>query len=272
VYTNFRENATVIGSLLDGLKLDKSRGLYEAFAATLDVLAALHELDDPKWNKIKERLYVSFVKKGPTTNTSVSSGLAASVLKPGQSIGVLNCSTGPIRFQFYKMDEERAVRVLIDLTPPEEQEMYITNVLDPRKLAALREGIATTLDYLQTNDRVSVVALATGELREKWEKDLEADDGSLRAAWTLDLANLFQGLDVQAWCLLARIHRHARTLGSEYGHAHDCSQVGMSAAARAKSRVDTTADSIQFKSDCRICRVCEGTVPELLDRRQISYC
>lgn len=74
------------------------------------------------------RFQVSFVKKTSTTNTSLTSGIATRLLHPNQTVGhlinkqqmrmycniggiarvltvgLLNCGTGAVKFQFYQMD------------------------------------------------------------------------------------------------------------------------------------------------------------------------
>lgn len=125
-YTNCKNGKLLLEKCLQDLPPSEKKqdaGLKEAFEAIVDLLCALHELDVPSWNQLKERVCVSLIKKTRTINTSLTSGIARSRLAEGDSIGFLNCGSGPIKFQFYKMDQNGVVHSMVDFTPPEEQNL-----------------------------------------------------------------------------------------------------------------------------------------------------
>lgn len=86
--------------------VDNAERLKTGCTAWLDTLVALclykPEKHGVEWNKLKRELQISFVKDTKTANSSVTSGVAQTLLHESQSIRILNCGSGGTRHQVYK--------------------------------------------------------------------------------------------------------------------------------------------------------------------------
>jgi len=143
-------------------------------------LESVFALRHPAWDEIKASTFISFVKSTKTTNTSVTSGVASQALEPGERAGILNCGTGPVKFQFYQTDRRGVVRVLEDSKPKTVSmtSLVVPGLYEPAPPAVavpaaeltrqLGEQLAERLPR-HGND-ILVLACITGLIRAAWQR------------------------------------------------------------------------------------------------------
>ena len=152
----------------------------------MQVLKALWNTEDNEaWNQIKRRLHISNIKDTPSTNTSVTSGIAQELLQPSSSIVILNCGTRDTRAQAYKKDGTGVVRVLGEDKKPRGSfsSLVIGDVYQPKDeitgitVAQLRELVKKGLPEFVKDHKPSqgVVAVITGTVRNAWESASKED-------------------------------------------------------------------------------------------------
>lgn len=179
---------------------DPDLGLQAALCATVDTLLSLYFLKDPDWDVLKFRMYISFVKATKSTITSVTSGIATSVLTPGQSVGFLNCRE-TIKYQFYKKDYLGIVRV-VDEHIPVNEHSFSSLLLDDMSaetqlVESIREELERKerLDKTRTALKLKLIGVIGGPVRDAWE----AGDQTSKSVLELRVRSILEPLGIQPW-------------------------------------------------------------------------
>jgi hypothetical protein len=151
--------------------IDEKSALGAACLGTFETLMQLWNHEDPYWNTIKNRVQLSFSKGSKKTNTSVTSGTASLLLQnEGEEITFLNCGTGSVKVQVYKMGINGVIEVIEDLKPEtlSFSDLNINGIYSPNEKTgitseALIENLKTTLDLSKAKG--PIYALITGTIR-----------------------------------------------------------------------------------------------------------
>lgn len=184
----------------------KDPGLFAAFRAGQDVIEEIHNQtwkyrrlmgiyhpfrDHALFCKYErrvrnmEKLLVSFEKETKLHNTSVTSGIAMQLFKLGTNtskIGILNCGTGGIKYQFYENTLENGITVLGEEKPETVSlnelvipELYVpSGKLNKLDEALVKQKIIEDLKniakkcIINSND-MQIFAMITGPMRKAYE-------------------------------------------------------------------------------------------------------
>ena len=152
--------------------------LHVALHVTLKTLSELYNLDNERWREIRDLFQVGFIKETKEYgNTSVSMGVAADKkLENGESIGLLNCGTGGIKYQLYRM-ENNMLNIVGEYKPNKGQspggkgQSPGNANVHQQKGKQLQFAIAQELLNVPWKGKYPtyLVAFITGPLRKKWE-------------------------------------------------------------------------------------------------------
>jgi hypothetical protein len=177
-------------------RLDLSDGPDTGLFATLETLKMVHD-------KLSQSvpLLVSFVKNTESTNTSVTSGIASSIIKPGEKVLILNCGTGPIKYQYYTKNSDNVVIVLGEYKPKTISfnnyqidgyyKVGANAVSAENMVISIQEDLNNTPWKL--NENTKIVAVITGNIRKAWQSSENKDK------FQEDVSIVFNELNIIPW-------------------------------------------------------------------------
>jgi len=151
-----------------------------------------------------ERVLVSFIKETKTPkemNASVTSGIIAQMKNPAPVIAILNCGTGPVKYQFYSVQDGVAV-VLFEHKPktaPSISEFNIPGVYKGKTEAAeIKSSISQDIEICKKKLSKDCIfsAVITGDIRSAFFKP---GDINLRQSFETAVKNIFEPLHISPW-------------------------------------------------------------------------
>jgi len=185
--------------------------LQAACYLALETLKKAYDCKDTEWRKIRDRIQVSFIKdtKFPKVmNTSVTCGAVVQMKKKPENICVLNCGTGGIRYQYYKI-EDGIVVVSDELKPTDAyslSDLKIPNLYEGKlDVEFIKTAVARDLGECKSKnnlDNCKYVALITGDLRAARENKkgfTEKEINSRQELFETMVQSIFTPLKIEPW-------------------------------------------------------------------------
>lgn len=182
-------NAERLHASLSNLLQSADAATYPLVAALTLTLATLRRLPV----SLQTKTSVSFIKDSSDLNSSVTAGIAQQLLTADEpDVGILNCGTGGVKLQWYRLSEG-VVRVVHESKPDPSTDQYslsdiaIRDKYIPRKPARTIDEVSTAVarrlcavySAIPCLADVKLVAVVTGEIRAAWESkvgDKEFED------------------------------------------------------------------------------------------------
>jgi hypothetical protein len=178
--------------------------LPAAFYVTLHTLSNVYHSSDPKWLQVRERVLVSFIKETKTPkemNSSVTSGIIAQMKNPPPVMAILNCGTGPVKYQIYAVENGVAV-VLSEHKPktgPSISDLNIPGVYKGKtEIAEIKTSIIQDIAECQKklSKDCTFSAVITGDIRTAYYK---LGDLHLREPFDTAVKTLFEPFHISPW-------------------------------------------------------------------------
>jgi len=195
-------------------KLYLTGELETACWLAFESLKVTYDCKDPRWRKIRDKIYVSFIKetKSPKImNTSVTSGVVVQLKDKPETVCVLNCGTGGIRYVFYQIVDGIVV-VICEIKPSDNYSVSDLNVpgVYQGKYDAeyIKKSIARDLEDCKSKmspDKLKnckYIAVITGDIRAARDNNKGYTDEQYQKRVTqFDSVaeSIFKPLNIETW-------------------------------------------------------------------------